>query len=150
MRLFDKTNQYERLDQLEKDWEAYIDIAPDLNDIRQDVQDINEEVMEIWLDQNMDPAEKRKRADRLQGEKNKLFKEGWELRPGGAAGAGARNLTMDDVRYMIDEFGLDDKNEAEMRKVAPDTANLIDSLDDLGNRELERLASIVQEDIGAP
>ena len=150
MRFFDKTQQYERLEQLEDDWEAYIDIAPDLNDIRQDVQDINKEVMEIWLDQNMDPAEKRKRADRLQGEKNRLFKEGWELRPGGAAGAGARNLTMDDVRYMIDEFGLDGEKEAQIRKTAPDTANLIDSLDDLGNRELERLASIVQEDIGAP
>jgi len=147
MRFLDKTEQYSRLDQIEEDWEAYIDIAQDLEGIREDVQDINKEVMYIWQDPKMGGEEKRRRLDDLQREKNVLFKEGWELRPGGQAGAGTRNLGMEDVRFIIDKFGVDDELDEQIREAAPATVRLMEGLDTLSPRELERLASIATNEM---
>jgi hypothetical protein len=146
MRYLDKTEQFDRLDQIEDDWEAYIDIASDLEGIREDVQDVNKDIMHIWMDRKMTPIEKRERLDKLQREKNDLFREGWELRPGGAAGAGQRDLTMNDVKFMLDEWGVDDKKTAEAEAIAPATATLMQGIDTLGSRELERLAAIIKEE----
>jgi GGDEF domain-containing protein/transposase len=145
MRFLDKTEQFDRLEQIEEDWEKYIDIAPDLENIREDVQDLNREIMELWNDDKKDGAEKRIRMDKLQEDKNELFKEGWELRPGGRGGAGTRNLTMDDVDYMLDEFGVDDRVDAKIKKVIPETASLMQGIQTLGMKELERLAAITNE-----
>jgi len=146
MRFLDKTEQFDRLDMIEDDWEAYIDIAQDLEGIREDVQDINKEIMYIWQDPKMGGEEKRRRVDDLQREKNVLFKEGWELRPGGQAGAGQRKLGMEDVRFIIDQFGVDDEIDEKIRDALPATASLMEGLDSLNMRELERLAAIVSDE----
>lgn len=137
LRFLEKTDQIPRFEEIETQWEPYIAVAKDLNDIRQEVSDINEAIMIFSIDPDMDPQEKRKRIDELNYEKNELFELGYSLRPGARP---VEELTKADIEFMLNRWGNDTEVAERMEQTNPETFDLAVSIDTLGMRELERLA----------
>jgi hypothetical protein len=141
----EKTGQLERYISTHEDELAYIKAAGPLEDIRENVQDINRAQMQIWMDPEMDPDEKKGFIDELQKSKNYLMEEGWKLRPGGEYNPENPEVTNEEIMDMIENFGKDDSEAHAMRlrEEAPDTYELLTMVDDvMSKRNLASLAKV--------
>lgn len=137
-----KTDQLDRLEEISQgEYEPYIQIAGALEDIREEVSSINEDMMHIYLDKQMTPEQKREELDALQEQKNQLFKQGYEMRPGSSQHPGGP-ITQSDIDDLIDRFGVDDQATAQMKDARPETANLLESIEQMNRRSLESLAKV--------
>jgi len=140
LRFLEKTEQEARFEDIQTEWEPYIRVAKDLEDVREDVSDINAAIMNIWMDPEMDPKQKRIEVDSLQKDKNMLFELGYELRPGGPLNTDGEPVTQQMIKELIDNFGVDDLSAKALEGKAPETFDLISGINTLGTRELQRLA----------
>jgi hypothetical protein len=73
----------ERYDWTEENMEEFYGVAPTFEGYRESISGYNREIMAIYTDEGMDPWTKRTEIESLQMEKNELFKEAFEFRPGG-------------------------------------------------------------------
>ena len=142
LRFLERTDQEMRFEDIQVEFEPYIRVADDLEDIREDVSDINKSIMEIYVDEDMDPKEKRNQIDELQEDKNMLFELGYSLRPGGQANPieGAEPITQKQILNLIDNFGVDDQQAQKLENTNPETFDLANGIQDMTTRNLESLA----------
>lgn len=126
--------------------EPYIRAAKPLENIRENIQDINRAIMQIHMDRDIEPDDKVEQINELEKTRNQLFKEAYELRPGGAYNPDtAATPTREDVLDMIDKFGVDD-SPAYVRSLeenSPETHELLDMVhNDMSQRDLRLLAKV--------
>jgi hypothetical protein len=140
LRFLEKTEQLGRFENIQTEWEPYIRVASSLENIREQVSEINKAVMQTYMDESLDPAEKRSVLDTYQEEKNALFELGYELRPGGAENLEAP-VTQEQIIDLIENFGVDEKQARQLEDSNPETFDLVGMIDTLGMRELKRLAA---------
>ena len=139
LRFLERSNQEMRFEDIETEFEPYIRVADDLEDIREDVSDINKEVFEIYMSRELTPQEKRKQIDVLQKDKNRLFELGYQLRPGGSLNPDTP-VTQEQILDLMDNFGVDDVVASRLEATNPETFDLINALDSLGGADLRRLS----------
>lgn len=106
---------------------AYINVSDDLEDIREDVRELNREEMSIDFDPKMEPDRKRHLIDQIIYERNKLFQEAYDLRPGGKYNRDTPAETAA-LESLINDFGVNDSPMARKRlkEEAPSTVEIID------------------------
>ena len=124
---------------------AYINVADDLEDIREDVRELNREEMEIDFDMKMEPDRKRFLIDEIIRERNGLFREAYGLRPGGEFNRTPEDAEADDksLLNLIWEFGVNDSDLAKKRlnEEAPSTMEILETVrSNMERRNLESLA----------
>lgn len=144
LRFLENTEQEQRFEDIQENWEPYIRVAKDLEDIRQDVSDINRSIMHEYLDEEKDPLDKRKAIDELQKDKNILFELGYQLRPGGSMNNDTP-VTSDMIMNLIQNFGKDDSIAQRLEGVSPETFDLVKGINTLGVRELQNLAKVGEQ-----
>lgn len=144
LRFLAKTKQLGRFENIRTEFEPYIRVAKKLEDVRGQVSDINKAIMKVYVDENMDPKDKRKKIDEWQEKKNQLFEMGYGLRPGGERNLieGAEPITQEQIEDLIENFGVDEEQSAQLEDANPETFDLLTSVDGLGKSNLEALAKM--------
>ena len=120
----------------------YINIAEDFEDIREDVSALNREEMEIMYSDD-DPDEKRKLINDITFDRNALFREAYELRPGGSGNPRDEPATTESLLKLIWEFGVNDSELAKKRlkEESPSTLEVLETVrNNMNRRQLESLA----------
>jgi diguanylate cyclase (GGDEF)-like protein len=145
LNFLEKTNQIDRYLETQEQDLPYIRAASSLEKVREQIRDINTAIMHIHIDTEMDPAQKTEEINILEETRNKVFRQAYELRPGGEYNpTDAAPPTKEQVMQLIEEWGVDDsvayRNMMDM--VVPDTAKLLQLIhDDIG---LTQLASVAR------
>jgi hypothetical protein len=145
VKFLDEAGEDERMDYIEGKYDPYIGVAKELENARRQVSRINKTMREIWLDTKMSPQQKRKEIDQLQLEKNEIFRESYELRPGGKDNRTGK-VTPEQIQDFIDNFNRDAGPPNELVGAAPTTAELLTDVSNMSRRQLESLAKVT----GAP
>ena len=144
LNFLEKTNQIDRYLETQEQDLPYIRAASSLEKVREQIRDINTAIMHIHIDTEMDPAQKTEEINILEETRNKVFRQAYELRPGGEYNpADAAPPTRDQVMQLIEEWGVDDSlaYRQMMDSVVPDTAKLLQTIhDDIGLNSLASLA----------
>jgi hypothetical protein len=155
LKFLDQKELDARFDQIEKEYAPYVEAAPDLERFRKEISDLNKEIREINEDTKIKDratgkpatdqgAEKRRQINEIQLEKNEVFKEAWELRPG--AQEGNQDISRNSVEFLIKNFNVDatDANDELMEK-APVTAELVSNIATMPEQQLKRIVRTVGE-----
>lgn len=121
MRFLEKVGSEERLELIEADKAPYVGLAEDLEKARREISAMNAESMEIHMDPDATPDEKRRDLDALQEGKNEIYKAIWEERPGAGP---SEPPTEEDLTFLLDRFGVDEV-AVRLDKNAPATADLL-------------------------
>lgn len=143
IRFLAKTGQIDLMDKITEEQMPYVQIAGALEDVRREVSEINNNIMQVYLDPKMTPDEKRAELDAAQEQKNQLFKMGYEMRPG-ASGRDPSPITQQNIEDLLNKFGIDEVVTAQIKDARPATANLLQSIDTLSEKNLESLAKASQ------
>lgn len=112
----------DRREQVEDTYAAIQEVTPELENIREGVSDLNAEMMQVWMDPDMTPQEKRSEVDTIQREKNELFKEAWPLRKGGSDYPSVREETLN---FFLKEYSIEKLPEILARRKAPMLGDLV-------------------------
>jgi len=123
MSWLEKIGDKERRRYIKDERKPYVKIAPQLEDAREQISELNADMQKTWMNEKLDPDEKRERIDRLQGRKNRIYQKIWERRPG--ASEEVPEIEEADIRYLFDEFGVDEAI-TKIEERAPATAELLD------------------------
>ena len=114
-----------RVDLLNAEQEPLVSVARSVGAASSKITKINANMMRTYMDGEMDPDTKRAEIDSLQRDKNEIFKEMYELRPGGAGNL--TKPTAEDLDYLLQRFKVNDiANKLEKRQ--PAMANLVRDL----------------------
>lgn len=127
------------LEYVEGKYEPYINVSRDLQNASGQISRLNKSIREVYMDPAMTPQEKRVEIDSMQAEKNEIFKEAYRLRPG-AEDNPISKTTPDKIRFLINEFDIDQPPPKELAGVAPTTANLLADVASMERRQLEALS----------
>ncbi len=119
----EREEREERFDEIESEFAQVVDVFEDVAGIQKQIRALNKEMGETWIDKDMSPAKKREEINQMQREKNALFKEGYQFRPGGAENR-PRQPKKDDYQKLLLEFGAADL-PAEIQDRAPATADMV-------------------------
>jgi hypothetical protein len=142
----EKQGNVERYLETHSEHEPYIRAASSLESVRENIQDINRAIMHIHMDPEMDPQMKTDEINVLEETRNHLFKEAYELRPGGDYNPlEAEPVTQEQIIEMIDEFGRDDSPAytRHLQENSPDTFELLEMVNnDMDVRGLASLAKL--------
>ena len=133
----------ERWDEILDTEAMYINIADDFEDIREDVRELNREEMEITFDINMEPDEKRRLIDDITKDRNSLYREAYEMRPGGSQNRTDEPAKTESLLKLIYEFGVNDSDLAKKRlnEESPSTMEVLETVrNNMNKRQLESLA----------
>ena len=120
----------------------YINVADDVEDIREEVRELNREEMEINFDKKMTPDKKRELIDLINTDRNSLFNEAYKLRPGGVNNPNTPAESAS-LESLIKDFGINDSKFAERRlkEESPDTLEILQYVrDNMKKRELIALS----------
>lgn len=133
----------ERMDELLDTEAPYINIADDLEDIREDIRELNQEEMEIGYDLNLTPEEKRKLVDQIVIDRNKLYDEAYQMRPGTELNPLDEPATKEKLIDLIWEWGVNDSELAKKRlqEESPSTLEVLTHIRErMEQRNLRSLA----------
>ncbi len=128
----------ERAELLEGKYGPWADVKDDYTKAREEISEINAEMREIYADPDMDPTDKRKQIDELQSEKNQIFRELYELRPGGKENPIEQALMQQDAARLL-SFGDAEVIDYLSKTGRTTTATLVNSVATMNPKDRERL-----------
>ena len=132
----DKQENDPRMLEIKKLYGPQIESALDFQNFSREIRQLNKEVRLIYQDNNKSPQMKRKEIDKIQMEKNEIFKEAYDNRPS------AKKKTEDlNINTLIDGFdpGAPDSHTA-LKNEAPHTAQLLQDVSGMSQSNLDKLA----------
>jgi hypothetical protein len=137
LKRMDEKGDDPRYDEIEKDYADELEIAQEFRGYQKEISDLNKEIREINLDQKMTGEQKRLEIDKIQLEKNAVFKEAHGVRP--SAGS------TPDIKNLIDGFNINtpEANDA-LVEAAPITNDLLMEVSQLNMRQLGMLDKSAQ------
>jgi hypothetical protein len=130
-------DEIDRYDQLTDEQMPLVAISKSLESYRQSISNLNKGIMQIYTDPDMDPKQKRELIDEYQQEKNELFREAYDLRPGGRDNP--ETPSPDDLTFMLDKFGVEELKRELATSAKPATASLINDIQNLPKAQKESL-----------
>lgn len=134
----------ERLDEILDSESPWINVSDDLEDIREDVRELNREQMEIDYDFNLTPEEKRSLINDIVRDRNALYKEAYDLRPGTEANPLGVEAKKESLIDMITEWGVNDSPLAKKR-LSEEAVSTMEVLETIRERmEMRNLRSLAK------
>lgn len=134
----------ERLDEILDTEAPWVNVADDLEDIREDVRELNREQMEVDYDFSMTPEEKRKVINDIVKDRNSLYKEAYDLRPGTEANPLDVEVEKKTLLDMITEWGINDSPLAKKR-LSEEAVSTMEVLEGIRERmEMRNLKSLAK------
>jgi diguanylate cyclase (GGDEF)-like protein len=124
-----------RYEEIEAAYNPEIERAREFQSMGRELSKINKEVREVYRDDEMTGAEKRKELDDLQRDKNEIFEEAYRNRPGAA-----EEPDLSDIESIIDSIPPTGEINQQLADQAPETARLVADVSGLSKQQLERLS----------
>ena len=126
----------ERFREIEREYIPYLERSNEYERFQDQLSRLNREVREINASRELDGAEKRRRLDAVQREKQAIYKEAYERRP-----SAMPEEEIQDIRDLIDSYGAGGPVPEALATQAPVTADLLQGIStEMNSSQLERLA----------
>ncbi len=127
-----------RYDEIEARYEKENEAALDFRNFQREISQINREIRDIWADENMTGRQKRDAIDRLRQQQNDVYEDAYEARPGNEKAEGDDDQVSIDT--LIDNFNPGYEVPAELYRMAPQTARLMERIGTMNENQLARLS----------